>query len=112
MKTRAKFHVLKVSEFGYNGKRWDMTRDTQVLANSPSPVDGSVDVHDRSISVSTELPVREITLQAVCGGSAENESFAKYTPQGTITITVDNEHLGEEFKPGMSYYVDFTPTGE
>lgn len=110
MKTRAKFSVTKVSEFGYDGKRSEMSRiKKHVPANTPDPETGDVSRYDRTEYESTGHPVREITLSAVYGGSAENDSFSTSTPSGTITFTLNNPALADEFKPGWVYYVDFTP---
>ena len=57
---------------------------------------------------------REIEASAVTGSTAdeipENQRFHKATPIGTIRMFVDNPPAAEVFKPGMSFYVDFTPT--
>jgi len=51
--------------------------------------------------------VHVYTFQAVCNdGTPENERFHKYTPSGSIEITVDNPNVVLE--PGKFYYVDFT----
>jgi len=55
---------------------------------------------------------KEITMQPVCGGSEENRSFASATPNGTLTFTLTNPDLQDEFKPGTSYYLDFTRADE
>jgi hypothetical protein len=39
----------------------------------------------------------------------ENERFHKYTPNGSITLTIDNLAAAEQFKPQHTYYLDFTP---
>lgn len=38
----------------------------------------------------------------------ENESFFKYTPAGSLSITVTNPNV--KFELGESYYLDFTPS--
>ena len=38
----------------------------------------------------------------------ENRKFAKYTPSGTLQITVDNPPAQEFFELGKTYYLDFT----
>lgn len=37
----------------------------------------------------------------------EDRRYAKYTPSGHLTITVDNPDVS--FEAGKSYYLDFTP---
>jgi hypothetical protein len=39
----------------------------------------------------------------------ENERFHKYTPNGSIELTIDNPVAAEQFKPQQTYYLDFTP---
>lgn len=39
-------------------------------------------------------------------GLPENKRFAKYSPSGSISITVDNPAV--KFEVGKSYYIDFT----
>jgi hypothetical protein len=103
MTTRAKFEVTKVSETAYSGKRQEIQRLVPKTAASESERYDSYE--------STGIPIREITLDHVYdnGIDQENASFAKATPSGTITFTVNNPALAEEFKAGQSYYVDFTP---
>jgi hypothetical protein len=38
----------------------------------------------------------------------ENKRFAKYTPSGTLSMTVDNPPAQEFFELGKSYYLDFS----
>jgi len=51
----------------------------------------------------------EVVLYPVVGGSAENDSFYKYTPAGSIHLSTINESAIEQFEVGGQYYVDFTP---
>lgn len=102
MNVRAKFYVSKVSEFGDNGKRSEITK----------PVAGkSANGLDVTNYVSTGVPTREITLQAMydSGIAEEDKSFATATPSGTLTFYLNNPALADEFKPGQAYYLDFTP---
>lgn len=105
---RCKFQVTKVSEFGYGGIRQNILKPKNVPAGEVAP-DGSVSTSNRTIHVNTGIPVREITLMAVYGASAEDRSFATSTPQGSMTFRLDNPALEHEFKPGQTYYIDFTP---
>lgn len=38
----------------------------------------------------------------------EDQKYAKATPSGTITMTVDNPPAAEYLEIGKSFYVDFT----
>jgi hypothetical protein len=39
----------------------------------------------------------------------ENQRFTKATPNGTVEMYIDNPPALDQFKPGKSFYVDFTP---
>lgn len=53
--------------------------------------------------------VRVIELSAVSNdGTPENERFHKYTPSGSITMTVDNPVASDQLILGETFYVDFT----
>jgi hypothetical protein len=50
----------------------------------------------------------EYNFDAVCADDVpENQRYHKYTPQGNMSITVDNPTV--EFELGKYYYLDFTP---
>lgn len=57
----------------------------------------------------------KLTLGAVCSkgfgpnGESEDNTYARYTPQGSLTLTVNNPSLLGQFKPGEKFYLDFTP---
>jgi hypothetical protein len=53
-------------------------------------------------------------FQAVYGGStnAEDNTYASYTPSGSIVLQVTNKALLGTLKPGQKYFVDFTPIAE
>ncbi|WDZ97967.1 hypothetical protein Herbaro_09355 [Herbaspirillum sp. WKF16] len=42
-------------------------------------------------------------------GSDEDNTFAKFSPSATVSLTVANPALLGQFKAGEKYYVDFTP---
>ncbi len=56
-----------------------------------------------------------LTLSAVCkedgpypaDGTDENNTFAKWTPFATLTMTVTNPALFGKIKTGQKFYVDF-----
>lgn len=63
-----------------------------------------------STQVEYNPDVRKLKFQAVCNdGTEENEKFHKYTPNGEVSMTVDNPAASEQFELGKQYYVDFTP---
>ena len=51
----------------------------------------------------------EVVLFPVSTGSEENKDFWKYTPAGSIQMTIDNPEAVKQFEPGQEFYVDFTP---
>ena len=51
---------------------------------------------------------REIEMQAVMADEVpENQRYHKYTPSGTLTITIDNPPASDFFELGKEYYLDF-----
>jgi hypothetical protein len=51
----------------------------------------------------------ELKLNAVCGGTPEDNSFSEATPSATLSMQITNKSLHGQFKPGQKFYVDFTP---
>jgi hypothetical protein len=49
-----------------------------------------------------------VRLNAVTTGSKENETWAKYTPSGTIEMYIENPDAIQEFALGKSFYLEFT----
>lgn len=50
-----------------------------------------------------------IKLVPVTHGSAENESFFKWTPYGSLEIGTINDEAAAQFVPGKEYYIDMSP---
>ena len=50
-----------------------------------------------------------VRLFPVVSGSAENESFYKFTPGGNLTLSTINQKAFEQFEVGKEYYVDVSP---
>jgi hypothetical protein len=42
-------------------------------------------------------------------GSDEDNTYAKFSPSGSLTLQVANPALFGKLNPGEKYYVDFTP---
>lgn len=51
----------------------------------------------------------EVGFNPVYTGSEENKDFWKYTPSGSIAMTITNSQAFDRFETGREYYVDFTP---
>jgi len=45
-------------------------------------------------------------------GSDEDNTFAKFTPNGEAKFSIANPALFGKFEAGQRYYVDFTPAGD
>lgn len=44
-------------------------------------------------------------------GSDEDNTYAKWSPSGSLELTIVNPALSNAFKEGDTFYVDFTPVG-
>ena len=63
----------------------------------------SVTSHDAGAGQVNEL----VTLIAVSkDGSEDNKTWAKFTPSGTLALTITNPEAQARMKPGREYYVD------
>lgn len=51
----------------------------------------------------------KVKFTAVTGNSELAERFFKYTQWGNIEMGTINDKAAEQFVPGKSYYLDFTP---
>lgn len=56
-----------------------------------------------------------IEAAPVCGstpfganGESEDNTFARFTPSGSLSLTVNNPDLLGKIKPGQKFYVDFS----
>jgi hypothetical protein len=63
----------------------------------------------------SEYPGEKIKMSPVCGdqpfgpnGESEDNTFARYTPSGSLELFVNNPDLAGKIKPGQKFYVDFT----
>lgn len=67
----------------------------------------------------TEVAVNEygekLTMNPVCkstpypdDGSDEDNTYAKFSPSGALTLQIQNPALYGMFKPGQKFYLDFT----
>lgn len=57
----------------------------------------------------------QLHFRAVCAnqypsdGSDENNTFARWTPQAVLSMSITNPILLDSFTLGQEFYVDFTP---
>jgi len=45
-------------------------------------------------------------------GSDEDNTYAKFSPSGSLTLTISNPALAGKFRPGQKFYLDFTEATE
>lgn len=60
-------------------------------------------------SIETDVNGSTVKMSPVTSGSDENKTFFKWTPSGDLRMGVVNPEVAEVFKPGVEFYVDFTP---
>lgn len=53
-----------------------------------------------------QIGCKQITLQAVSRGE-ENKEWSKYTPSGTLTMSILNEAAAGQFTLGEEYLITF-----
>ena len=56
-----------------------------------------------------------IEAAPVCGngafgpnGESEDNTFARFTPSGSLSLMINNPDLLGKIKPGQKFYIDFT----
>lgn len=64
-----------------------------------------------SIQKSPDNSAAVVNLGAVTTGSAENESWSKYTPSGQLQMVISNPAAFEQFEQGKEYYIEIQPAG-
>lgn len=42
-------------------------------------------------------------------GLDEDNTYAKWSPSGSLSLTITNPALWGQFKPGQKFYLDFSP---
>jgi len=57
----------------------------------------------------------DVSMMAVTGkdpfgpdGESEDNSYARWTPSGTLTLSITNPALRGSFHEGQTFYLDFT----
>lgn len=56
---------------------------------------------------------KQAQLSAIYGTEGENADYAKATPSGQLSISIDSETPASEFfKPGGEYYLTFEPVAQ
>lgn len=50
-----------------------------------------------------------VEMSPVTSGSDDNKTWSKYTPCGSLSMTITAEGAVGHFEPGRQYFLDFTP---
>lgn len=66
---------------------------------------GSIQAKMRCESITNWEEQEDVTFRAVTGTSEENKFWSKYTPSGTLSLSITNEHIFRHFQPGKEYII-------
>ena len=61
---------------------------------------------------------QKVNMAPVCSksfgpnGESEDNTFARYSPSGSLELTITNPDLKGKIKPGQKFYVDFIEAAE
>jgi len=61
---------------------------------------------------------QQVKMAPVCSkafgpnGESEDNSYARWSPSGSLELTITNPDLKDKIKPGQKFYVDFTEAAE
>lgn len=50
----------------------------------------------------------QVKMSAVTNGTPEDNTYSKFTPGGSLEITISNPDLCGKINPGDKFYMDFT----
>jgi hypothetical protein len=64
--------------------------------------------HSKVMRESGTDTVADLTFFASYGEGKDNKDWSKWTPGGTLTMTISNPSAFDWFEPGKEYYLDFT----
>jgi hypothetical protein len=71
------------------------------------------------IPLDTTGSCQTVTMAPVCGnkpfgpnGESEDNTFARYSPSGSLQLTINNPELTGKIRVGQKFYVDFTEAAE
>lgn len=65
--------------------------------------------HCNAINKSPDNSTAVAHLIVVTTGSAENESWSKYTPSGQLQMVISNPAAFEQIELGKEYFIDIVP---
>jgi hypothetical protein len=71
------------------------------------------------VAVVEQTASQAVKMIPVCGkepfgpnGESEDNTFARYSPSGSLELTIANPALQGKIKEGQKFYVDFTEAAE
>lgn len=64
--------------------------------------------HSKEMREQGAEQVAALTFYASYGEGKDNKDWSKWTPSGTLTMTISNPAAFEWFEPGKEYYLDFS----
>lgn len=69
----------------------------------------------RVVGPDGNVTCEELSAYPVCGkapfgpnGESEDNTFARFTPGGSLSLMISNPDLLGKFRPGQKFYLDFT----
>lgn len=69
----------------------------------------------REVLGSATSPMQTLKMNPVCtapfgpNGESEDNTYARWTPSGSLELCITNPDLAGKFTVGQKFYVDFTP---
>lgn len=82
-----------------------MRAKVRVTGIKPYPEDG--ETHQETLTFN--FPAKDGAYPA--DGSDEDQQFARFSPSGSLELTVANPNLIGKFAIGDTFYLDFVPVG-
>lgn len=67
-----------------------------------------IELHEGGQETVHMVPVAKSTAYPA-DGTDEDNTYAKFSPSGSLSLTIANPALRGKFSPGRTFYVDFTP---
>lgn len=84
-----------------------MRAKVRVTSIMPYPPEGGETTHE---TLHFNFPAKD-NGPYPADGSDEDQTFARYSPSGNLSLTVANPALIGKFTVGETFYLDFIPVG-
>lgn len=82
-----------------------MRAKVRITGVQPYPAEGAATQE----TLTFNFPAKDSSYPA--DGSDEDQQFARYSPAGSLSLTVANPNLLGKFAVGDTFYLDFVPVG-